>query len=264
MCIASHTTMMWPQEKRDAAHDAHRRLWPGYLVPAREIGFARAGLFASKKAGPGEETKQPSLWGDCNVEPTTVMMAYLFWGLSNPSRHKKERFHAFSSMKSLLVKLLACSGGTYLEVPRANAASMVVVKIDETGCVPADQLFSLRFMKHLEPAWSECRVSTAFPYIQSAVDKPTVWELIMFAVDPNSQCYEVTQQLQHLALRLFAHCAVHLDEQVLAMSGDPTKRHATGDKSRRASLRTSFATMLGTGQRMWADSLKGPTKDPCS
>ena len=79
------------------------------------MGYSRQGLFSTGDAASGD-LQDPAVWVDCAAEPTSVLMSYFFWGMSNQFRKMAERLFTFNSFKALLVKLFATTGGTYVDL----------------------------------------------------------------------------------------------------------------------------------------------------
>ena len=197
-------------------------------------------------------------WVDCATQPTTVLMSYAFWSISNTHRYPGERLHTFNSLKGLLIKLFAVTGGTYVSLQKAASLSETVVHIDQSGTLEMSKVCSLRLLPRVIDQWNQCRTSSNFPFVTTSAEQPAVWELIMFCIDPNCSGSGLQDVLYTVALRIFAHICTHLDEHAAEMcQGDAYKRlkqdklHKNAGGSRRA----AFALMLGTAQSMWTESV---------
>ena len=81
------------KEKREAAADEHRRLWPTSELPRSALGFNRGTFFKGQDDDDSPENVQ--FWCDCSTIPTSMAMSFLFWGMTHSKRMPTDKLLSY-------------------------------------------------------------------------------------------------------------------------------------------------------------------------
>ncbi|CAJ1396475.1 unnamed protein product [Effrenium voratum] len=138
-------------DKRATAEDEHRLLWPGMIPAESKLGFSRQSIFQSQSTR--QEALEPDLWADVNTTPTSMVMSFLKWSMSNIKRTSVDRLLAYEFWKQLMVKLFSTIGGAHIAVLRAGARFEAAVEIDVSGKFSTAELWSTRVGARMALVW---------------------------------------------------------------------------------------------------------------
>ena len=201
------------QELRGTVEEMHRRLWPGWEVPTFAV--SKSTPFARR----ADRQAEQKWWLPQTALPTSLVVAYLTWGMSHWKRASQDRMVCARNVQKLL-SVLACSLSTFdlrLYQLGSSPRRWRTVTVDSTLVLPPVMWPDGGNQTVLAASWWVC-FNREDHNIQSSFDRPFLADFLLFCLEPTNASQEQVPDQVSLALCILTQIAQLLDEHAAQLS----------------------------------------------
>ena len=189
----------------------HNALWPGMEVPDAVEARHKRDVHGSQE-----------LWWKKKLLPTSVVFAWLVWGLSNVKRMPADRQRVREFFSRLVEHILTVHGKLDLLVSQIGGpATEVPMQLTlANGRLDGRLLWTKALKNRIREKWNIKKLLPSH-YLSSDIDRPTLTDLIFFSFD--NSCQPEAQLLVPLALSCVKQLAAVIEQNLPSLTlDDPT------------------------------------------
>lgn len=242
------------RRNQDSIDDAHRRIWPGFIVQRLRTKHHLASVADADQ----------DVWFRETTLSSSTFIAFITFAISGKFRPLIDRETACTSFASLLALLCSSTGGFVLEhwpVGSGSDAS-VTLPVDQNGFVDGRIFWDEDyFISSVRRTWGVDYKNSQKKWLQSSngrVSKMSLCELLCFCLDPQ---HDATMQdiVVGPTLDLLSEICVILDESVSLLQRDMERLDPNVDFKNQK-------RMARTVKRIWVESVARKVwsgKEPC-
>lgn len=246
-----HKCMLRLREAHPEICETHKRLWPQIQIPAVVQGFKQ----------PQGETKALAM-------TTSWLISTLVWQFSTLKRSQDDR--GIAAKVLIAIVQLCCRTGVifnFLQFNCDQSFQWVPETMDQSG--RAAHCWTLDFRNYVGEKWDFQRISGRKTWLTSPMSEATVWEFILFGLDPvktrscDRKLKAIKSMLVRTALNLCTEVAAFLDLNLEELSSPWSLPNIKGQKTKNKkrlhpwqlnSVAGHVFEMLRTGEDLWLHS----------
>ena len=246
-----HKCMLRLREAHPEICETHKRLWPQIQVPAVVQGFKQ----------PQGETKALAM-------TTSWLISTLVWQFCTLKRSQDDR--GIAAKVLIAIVQLCCRTGVifnFLQFNLDQSFQWVPETMDQSG--RAAHCWTLDFRNYVGEKWDFQRISGKKTWLTSPMSEATVWEFILFGLDPvktrscDRKLKTIKSMLVRTALNLCTEVAAFLDLNLEELSSPWSLPNIKGQKTKNKkrlhpwqlnSVAGHVFEMLRTGEDLWLHS----------